>query len=102
MKNLKIGMRLYLVFILFMIPSAYLVYSLIATQNVAIDATHLELRGNRYLTAIRDVHYQMVGVVPKSSAIAGLVRELDGLVAAGCHHDFHVHCLRGGRLRADP
>ena len=77
MKKLTIGPRLYLVFALFMVPVAYLIYSLISTQNVAIDSTNLERQGNRYVQVLREAQSALVGVVAKGAVAAETLRKAE-------------------------
>jgi len=77
MKTLTIGPRLYLVFALFMVPVAYLIVSLISTQNVAIDSANLERQGNRYIQVLREAQASLVGVAPKSAAAADTLSRVE-------------------------
>ncbi len=77
MNTLKIRSKLYLVFALFTMPVLYLVYSIIATQNIAIDSTALELQGSQYLSSIRDLHYGLVGVDRGSISPAETLRRTE-------------------------
>ena len=65
-KNFTIGPRLYLSFALFTVPVAYLIYSLILTQNIAIDSAALERQGNRYVEVLREAQSALIGVAPKA------------------------------------
>ncbi len=68
MLRLMVGPRLYLVFALFMAPIAYLIYSLISTQNVAMDSANQERQGNAYIQVLREAQFAILGIVPMSAA----------------------------------
>jgi methyl-accepting chemotaxis protein len=59
--KLNIGRRLFLAYTLFFLPVAYLLYSLVVQQNIAIDFAVKERRGNDYLTALREVQVDLHG-----------------------------------------
>lgn len=50
--NLTIGKKLALIGVIFGLPLAFLLYSVIAEKNIAIDFAQLEISGNRYLTTL--------------------------------------------------
>ncbi len=77
MKTLMIGPRLYLVFALFMVPVIYLIYSLISTQNVAIDSANLERHGNRYIQVLQEAQSALVGVAAKDAGAAETLRKAE-------------------------
>ena len=83
MKKLTIGPRLYLVFALFMVPVAYLIYSLISTQNVAIDSANQEQQGNRYIQVLREAQSALVGVVAKGAVAPEALRKAEADQGAG-------------------
>ncbi|WP_207485884.1 methyl-accepting chemotaxis protein [Arenibaculum pallidiluteum] len=102
--KLDLGRRLFLAYALFLLPVAYLLYSLVAQQNIAIDFALKERQGNAYLTALREaqtaLHARLrtgdaagaTGIVPALRAAeaahgqgmdsAALSAELAGKVAA--------------------
>lgn len=83
MGKLTIGPRIYIVFALFMVPVIYLIYSLISTQNVAIDSATQERQGNRYLDVLREAQFAMVGMAPKSAVTAEVIRKAEADFGGG-------------------
>ena len=83
MRKIKIGPRLYLVSALFLIPVAYLIASLISTQNIAIDATALELQGNRYLSVLREAQAAAVGIATGEAFPADGLRRIESEAGDG-------------------
>ena len=83
MKNLTIGPRLYMTFALFMVPIAYLIYSLIATQNIAIDSASQERLGNNYIQVLREAQAVLVGVGAKGAVSADALRKAEAEFGSG-------------------
>ena len=83
MKKLTIGPRLYLVFALFMVPVAYLVYSLISTQNIAIDSAAMERQGNRYIEVLREAQAALIGVAAKGALASDVLGKAEAEQGAG-------------------
>ncbi|MDR3518401.1 MAG: HAMP domain-containing methyl-accepting chemotaxis protein [Azospirillaceae bacterium] len=74
---LTIGPRLYVVYALFLVPIAYLIYSLIATQSIAIDSARLERQGNDYIQLLREAQASLVGVAPRGTVRAEMLRKAE-------------------------
>ena len=83
MKNITIGPRLYLVFALFMVPVGYLIYSLITTQNIAIDTATMERQGNRYIQVLREAQAALIGVAAKESLAPEVLSKAEADHGAG-------------------
>jgi methyl-accepting chemotaxis protein len=83
MSKISIRAKLYVIFALFMTPAIYLIYSLIATQNIAINATSFELQGSRYLAALRDVHYVIIGLAAGKSPPGEIVQRAEATWGTG-------------------
>jgi methyl-accepting chemotaxis protein len=77
MLKLTVGPRLYVVFALFIAPIAYLIYSLISTQNVAIDSANQERQGNSYIQILRETQFSLLGLTPKTATLAEILRKAE-------------------------
>ena len=84
MKKLTIGPRLYLVFALFMVPVAYLIYSLISTQNVAIDSANQEQQGTDRWTklGVTFAMFVLIFAFGGFQVLRGVVRPVEAMTEA--------------------
>lgn len=60
-KHLKINHKLGLAASFSVVPVFYLLFALIASQNIAIDFAHKEMQGVNYLQAVQSVHFAVSG-----------------------------------------
>ncbi|HYD68133.1 methyl-accepting chemotaxis protein [Azospirillum sp.] len=57
--KLNIGAKLSLPFVLFLVPIAFLLYSLIAEKNIAIDFARKEVAGSLYIAPLREAQFAL-------------------------------------------
>ncbi|HEY0835542.1 MAG TPA: hypothetical protein VGE72_16690, partial [Azospirillum sp.] len=57
--KLNIGAKLSLPFALFLVPIAFLLYSLIAEKNIAIDFARKEVAGSLYIAPLREAQFAL-------------------------------------------
>ena len=75
--RLTIGKKLSLVFVLFLVPLGYLLYSLIAEKDISIDFARKEVVGDHYIDVLRDVQFAIQRLAPGAAA-----ERLQGALAA--------------------
>jgi len=61
LQRLKIAHKLGIASLLFLIPIGYLLWALIAQQNIAIDFAEKERLGTDYLRGLAEIHYGLTG-----------------------------------------
>ncbi|MET1028470.1 MAG: hypothetical protein ABWY00_14980, partial [Dongiaceae bacterium] len=66
MQRLKIAHKVGIASFLFLVPIGYLLWALIAQQNIAIDFAEKERLGTDYLRGLAEIHYGLT-----SAAISG-------------------------------
>ncbi|HWA43695.1 MAG TPA: hypothetical protein VHA10_10830, partial [Hypericibacter adhaerens] len=81
MKKLTIAHKLGLASLLFLVPVAYMVWALVASQNIAIDFGNKENTGNFYLRGLETLQMEVAQSIVAGTAIdgkkaAGAIREL--------------------------
>jgi methyl-accepting chemotaxis protein len=78
-KKLTIAHKLGLASLLFLIPIAYLLWALVAQQNIAIDFAAKENQGNFYLRELAKIHFSLTGQAldAKQGAVASLPQIAD-------------------------
>ncbi|MEE3625139.1 methyl-accepting chemotaxis protein [Nitrospirillum sp. BR 11752] len=81
LRSLKIAHKLGLAVLLFLIPVGYLLYALIAQQQIAIDFAQKELAGTAYLRGLQTIQARLAaaetgGATPDATATAATVRQL--------------------------
>ncbi len=92
-QSLRIAHKLGLPVLLFLFPIGYLLYALIAQQQIAIDFAHKEVAGTEYLSGLQHVHMALGraatgGPAADGAELAAAVTKLeaqhgDGMESAG-------------------
>ncbi|MEI6556999.1 MAG: methyl-accepting chemotaxis protein [Rhodospirillaceae bacterium] len=62
--RLTIGKKLSLIFVLFLVPLGYLLYSLIAEKDISIDFARKEVIGDHYIDVLRDLELALHRLAP--------------------------------------
>ncbi len=77
LSRLTIGRKLALIGAMFALPLAFLLYSLVAEKNIAIDFARAEISGNHFLSALTTAQMAL------QSSTAARLDEIAGVSAAG-------------------
>src|SRR6478752_52013 len=75
--RLTIGRKLALIGAMFAVPLAFLVYSLVAEKNIAIEFARAEISGNHFLSALTTAQMAL------QRSTAARLDEVAGVSAAG-------------------
>ena len=83
LSKLTIGRKLALIGVLFALPLAFLLYSVIAEKNIAIDFARKEISGNHFLTALTNAQMALQrSTAARLDEIAGVAATAAGPAAS--------------------
>src|SRR5215813_11499343 len=87
MKRLKIAHKLGLASMLFLVPVAYMVWALVASQNIAIDFGKKEEAGTFYLRGVAARHFDLAKATAAAGAFDGKAAAQDAAALEAAHGD---------------